>query len=233
MHFTLVFDEVILHKQVRVVRSGRIILGSFDHFCITDHIGQTCHGHETLLSGCHDEVQIVLIHIDRDHSVCGSGIYNHDLAVFMSYSTDFSDRVQNAGACFMVAAVYNCDVRISFDRFFSLVNVDRFCDRQLQVYMIHVIIFSNFCCSGGICTIIENQDLLSFRYQRVYTSIDIDRARSCEQDCSVLVEIAVDDLNQVFAHLLHDIAEFFFSRADIRNYLCIFNGISCCSRTWI
>ena len=151
----------------------------------------------------------------------------------MSYSTDFSDRVQNTSTRFVVAAVYHSDVRVSFDRFFCLININRFCDRQFQVYMIHMIIFRHFRSSSGICAIIENKDLLSFRYQRVYTSVDVDRTRSREQYCSVLVEVTVNDLNQVFSHLLHDIAEFFFSRTDIRNHLCVFNGISCCRRTWV
>ena len=133
----------------------------------------------------------------------------------------------------MVAAVYNRDIRIGFDGFFRLCHINGFCNRQFQIDVIHVIIAGDFRRSSRISAIIQNQNFLPLRNQGVDTSVNINGTGAGKQHRGVFIQIAVDDLYQIFSHLFHNRAEFLFSRADIRNHLRVFYRIRGRSRTGI
>ena len=151
----------------------------------------------------------------------------------MGGGADFTDRVENAGARLVHAAVDDGDVRICGKRFFCLGNVDRAVDRQQQIDVIDMIGTGNFNGSCGIRTVIEDQDLFPCRHEGTYGDIDIHGAGAAEEDADKFFRVSVYNFNQVQRHLMHDVTEFLFTRTDVGDNLRVFYGVGRCGRTRI
>ena len=181
MHLPCLFKAVILQEKIAVIASFRVGSGLFDDRSVSDDKGKTGHRHQTFLSGSHAEIDVILLDIDRAHRVCTCGIHGKYGIILMYESTDLTDRIKNTRTGLVMRRVNKRDIRVILQRFLNISKVRTLIDRELQLDIRNAVTLTDLDGAGRICTVIDDQDLLSFRKKGVDANVDVDRSRPAEK----------------------------------------------------
>ena len=112
VHFSMFFRIRILHVQITVIRTSRILGRCFYHGFSSNNEGQSCHRHNTLLRGSHTEIQLIRFHVNGTHCVCRSGIHHKHTLITMYQSSNLPNWIKQSRPCLMVGCVDQRNIRV-------------------------------------------------------------------------------------------------------------------------
>ena len=225
VHFASLLEKGVLQVKVAVVRTRRVFLRLFDDVLAANHEGETGHSHKALLGGSHAEIHVVLHHVERNHAQGRSRVGDKDCVILVGKCANFTNRVQDARARFVVAAIDNGHIGIFLKGLFDSREVRAFKHARLHVDIRQVIHLADFDGAGVVSSVVHHENLLAFGNQRIDAHVDVDGARAAEKNGSVLIDRSMHHLEQVFTETLHEAGKGLFTGADIRNHLGVLDGI--------
>lgn len=91
--------------------------------------------------------------------------------------------------------------------------------------MRQVVHLADFDSAGVVGAVIHHENLLAFGNERVDAHVNVDGARTAEENGSVLVGGGMHHLEQIFAKTLHEAGKGLFTGADIRDNLGVLDGV--------
>ena len=213
VHLACALEEVVLEPKIAVVGALGVVLGLLDYSLVSDHEGKSRESHETLLSGRHAEVDVVLFDVDRTHSVGRGSIYREHRAVLVSKSAYLADRIEYARTCLVVGSVNEGDIGIFLQRLFNDCEVGALVNGEFEVDVGQSVELAHLNSSCAVRAVVHNEHLLALGQEGVDAHVDIDSTASAEEHRCILVEVAVNDLYEVLTESLHKSAELLLARA--------------------
>lgn len=142
--------------------------------------------------------------------------------VRMDERGELANRIEDARAGLLMRRVNDGDVvrRVRLQKFLRLVKMNGAIDRQFRVDDIHRIGAGDVRRTARVRAVVEHEELLASRHERIDADIHRERARAAEEHGFIRVARCMDDAQEPVRYLAHDRAELRFPRADVRHDLC-------------
>ena len=133
----------------------------------------------------------------------------------------------------MMRRIDESDVGIFCERTLDSRKIGHVFDRRAKVDMGKSIGAAYIDGTRRIRAVVDDEHFLPRRQKRIQAHVHVERARATEEHARKLLRIGMNDLQKPLRHLAHDVAEFFFARANIGHDLCHFHCICRRRRTRI